>query len=135
MENLDAPVQNARRVVENWDRVFDALSSEPRRQLVVSLLDAAPEQQVSLPEGAQNPSVPIDADRLRGELYHYHLPMLADRGFVEWQSDPLVATRGPRFDEIAAVFETIHDAAADLPESMVTGCRRLEQERQEQYGD
>ena len=120
--------ENGKRVIRKWDQMFDALSAEPRRQLIISLVDSP--DGVPLPESAVNPNVPVDPDRLRGELHHVHLPKLADMGFVEWESDPLIAYPGPRFDEVAVVFDALHDHASDIPDSLVFGCQRLERERQ-----
>ena len=126
--------ENGKRVSENWDAVFKSLSVEPRRQLIVSLLDAAPDQPVPLPESAAMPNRPLDPAVLRAELYHVHLPMLADNGFITWEMDPLVAFRGPQFDEVAVVFEALHADATDMPDSLVIGCRRLEREQQARTG-
>ncbi|NGM67698.1 hypothetical protein G6M89_01515 [Natronolimnobius sp. AArcel1] len=122
--------ENGRRVIQNWDRVFEAARAEPRRQLIFSLLDAPPEASVPLPESAINPTVPADPTALRQELIHCHLPQLADRGFIEWERDPLIAMRGPRFTEIGAVLAALESAAPDLPNSLVDGCQRLECERE-----
>lgn len=123
--------ENGERIVENWNAVFGALSSEPRRQLLVSLLDAEPDSSVPLPESAIMPNVPPDPEVLRRELHHVHLPMLAKMGFVTWETKPFVVSRGPRFDEVAVVFEALHAEATSIPDSLVIGCRRLEAERQE----
>jgi hypothetical protein len=125
-----ARFENGRRVIERWDRVFRAISAEPRRQLVVALLDAGPEGSVSLPEGAMNPNVPVDPASLRAALVHKHLPLLADCEFVAWDGAPLQATRGPRFEEVAVVFEALHSRATTVPDPLVQGCQRLERERQ-----
>ena len=117
-------------VLERWDRVFEAVAAEPRRQLVVSLLDREPDQSVPLPESAVNPNVPVAPERLKQELKHCHLPLLAEKGFVEWESDPFVVSRGSRFEEVAVVFEALHTFAADVPDLLVIGCQRLERERQ-----
>ncbi|WP_312909615.1 hypothetical protein [Natronosalvus caseinilyticus] len=122
--------ENGTDTIRKWDDVFETLSAEPRRQLIVSLMDVSPDETVPLPERAINPDVPEDPEMLRMELYHRHLPFLADRGFVEWESDPLVASRGPRFEEVAVVFEALYAHADELPESLVLGCQRLEEERQ-----
>lgn len=74
-------------------------------------------------------------DRLRQQLIHSHLPKLEELELIEWDTDPFVATRGRRFDEIAVVFEALHTFAADIPDSLVVGCRRLETEREENCGD
>lgn len=121
---------NGEQVIEKWNTVFKALSSEPRRQLIVSLLDARPDEPVPLPESAIMSNVPPDPDVLRQELHHVHLPMLADMEFITWKTDPLVASRGPRFDEVAVVFEALHSEASRIPDSLVIGCQRLEEEQQ-----
>ena len=59
--------------------------------------------------------------------------MLEEMEFVEWDTDPLVASRGPRFDEVAVVFGALHSYATDIPDSLVVGCQRLEEERQAEY--
>jgi hypothetical protein len=126
-------LENGIQVTERWDQVFRAISAEPRRQIVVSLLDRPSGESVPLPERAVNPNVPADPGELRLELVHNHLPMLADLGFVEWEKDPFVASRGPRFDEVAVVFDALQSFATDIPDSLVMGCRRLEEERQANF--
>lgn len=116
---------------ERWNAVFRAAAAEPRRQLVVSLLDAQPDASVPLPESAINPDVPQDPQTLRRELHHEHLPLLADSGFVEWDTDPLEASRGANFDQIEVVFSALHEHALELPDSLVVGCLRLEAEEQQ----
>ena len=124
----------AERVSENWDTVFRSLSAEPRRQLVVSLLDAPPEGSVPLPESAAMSALQSDPETLRTELYHVHLPILAENGFIRWETDPLVAFRGPKFDRVAVVFDALHSAASEMPDSLVVGCRRLERENRGELG-
>ncbi|ELY45718.1 hypothetical protein C496_02212 [Natronorubrum tibetense GA33] len=60
---------------------------------------------------------------------------MADQGFINWETEPLVASRGPQFDEIAVVFDALHATATDIPDSLVIGCQRLEQERQTSFED
>lgn len=120
--------QNGRKVIERWDDVFRAVSAEPRRHLIITLLDR--DEVVPLPESAVNPNVPVDPDTLRRELYHQHLPMLEDLGFVEWDTDPLVAYPGPDFEQVAVVFDSLQENASEIPDSLVIGCQRLEEERE-----
>lgn len=123
--------KNGERVSKNWDTVFNALSSEPRRQLVVSLLDVGPDRSVPLPESAMMPNVPSDLERLRQELYHVHLPMLSDRKFITWETEPFVASRGSKFDQVAVVLEVLQAESTKIPDPLVIGCQRLEEERQD----
>jgi hypothetical protein len=117
-----------------WDAVFGALSAEPRRWTVASLLDAPPGAELSLPAAARPPEAAVDgrppdgaAERLRVELVHVHLPKLADPGFVEWGRDPLRVARGPRFEEVAVVVASLDDSADAVPGSLA--CLRMEGER------
>ncbi|WP_144901928.1 hypothetical protein [Halobellus captivus] len=121
--------ERAQKVVNRWDRVVESMTAEPRRQLIVALLDASPGVSVELPEAAINPNVPTDPESLRIELCHQHLPKLAEMGFIEWDTEPLRATRGPRFEEVGVVVEAVHRSAGELPDSLVSGYQRLETER------
>jgi hypothetical protein len=121
---------NGREVIDRWDRVFRVLSAEPRRQVVVSLLDTAEGEWVSLPEAAVNPNVPVAADDLRRDLVHSHLPLLSEYDFVEWESAPLRVSHGTRFPEVGVVIDSLHGAATEIPDSLVVGCQRLEAEQE-----
>lgn len=122
---------NGEQISRNWDAVFRALSKEPRRQLIVSLLDAGPDDSVPLPESAMMPNVPSEPQTLSLELQHDHLPMLAEMGFITWEPEPLLAFRGPRFEEVEVVFNALQAEATTLPDGLVTGCQRLEEEREQ----
>lgn len=123
--------ENREQPSESWDTVFKSLSAEPRRQLIVSLLDTPVGQSVPLPESAAMPTASSDPGRLRTELYHVHLPVLEDNGYITWKKSPLIASHGPRFNEIAVVIESLHSNATDIPDSLVTGCHRLEREQRD----
>ena len=112
--------------VRKWNDVFTAISAEPRRQLVASLLDQPSAQSVSLPDGATPAMSSGDRDTLRRELHHCHLPLLADMGFIQWDTDPLVASRGPRFEDVAVVYKSLRANATSIPESLLEGSHWLE---------
>ncbi len=126
-------LKNATHVIERWDTVFKALAAEPRRQIIVSLSDESPDTAVELPENAMNPNVPVDFETLERDLHHRHLPLLAKAELVEWESEPLRARRGPKFEEAAIVIESLQSSPREIPDSLVVGCQRLEAERQRQY--
>ena len=78
------------------DRLFDALADRQRRRLLAAFLEHAPEE---------GESVVLDVDTIeahglsRVELYHVHLPKLADAGVVEWNRETDEIAAGPRFDQ------------------------------------
>lgn len=120
---------DATRVIEGWNRLFSALSAEPRRQIIVALLEAPPERELSLPEAANPPYALQDPEKLYIELQHSHLPVLADGGYVEWERDPLTVSRGLNFEEAAIVLEALQEWADSIPDRLVHGCQRLEEKR------
>lgn len=118
---------NGRAMVNRWDRVFAAASAESRRQIVATLLEAPPDRELDLPEAASTPYTLMDPERLYNELVHEHLPMLAAEGFVTWDREPLRVARGPNFEEIAVVIESIQSNADEIPPHLVAECQRLEE--------
>ncbi|SEV84240.1 DUF7344 domain-containing protein [Natrinema salifodinae] len=122
-------------VVERWDRVFAALSAEPRRQIVTELMDVAPGEAVSLPEAGTNPALETEPERLQTQLHHHHLPVLADAGLVQWERDPFRAYRGRDFEEVTIVLESLYANVDAMPDRLVRGCRRLEREREQERDD
>jgi len=114
---------------ENWDGVFKGLSAGPRRRLLLSLSDVPPDQSVPLPQHAMKTDSTSDPEAVRRELYHVHLPVLEELGFVTSESEPLAAARGPQFEQVAAVLDSVESEAANLPDSLVVGCQRLEAEQ------
>lgn len=127
---MDKRHDNAVQASETWDDIYEVLSADPRRQLLHSLMNVGPGKSVPLPESAANPSAPPDAEHLRMELKHVHLPKLADQEFAVWDEDPFRASRGPRFEEVEAVFDALFSSVGDFPDSIVIGCQGLEEERE-----
>ena len=121
-----------REMIERWDTVFRSLAAEPRRQLVVSLMEAPQDRELSLPEAANPPSLLMEPATLYSELIHVHLPVLEDAGLIEWEREPLCAKRGPQFEEAATVIEAIQQNASTLPPSLREGCQRLEEQERRQ---
>lgn len=97
------------------DEIFEALADVRRRQLLVDLLHRDPQPVPELDTEAREllgadksllgellarfgESVSVDAALV--QLYHVHLPMLVEYGFIEWQQEAHVVTKGPQFDEL-----------------------------------
>jgi len=108
--------------------VFAVLSAEPRRQIVNELIDVPAGKSIPLPEAVSDTDTSSAADRLRLQLCHHHLPLLEAEGVVQWQSDPLRAYRGPDFEEVSVVLESLYANAAEIPGRLAIECDSLGQE-------
>ncbi|WP_226003984.1 DUF7344 domain-containing protein [Natrinema salinisoli] len=102
------------------DDIFDALADRHRRRLLIELLDGD-RRYVSKLTGVSRDLAEADEELLRKCLsneglvsqadeelllkHQIHLPKLAEYGFVEWDRDEHVVTRGPRFDDVRPVLE------------------------------
>lgn len=53
---------------------------------------------------------------IKQELYHTHLPKLAEAGFINWDPESGLITRGPRFEEIGPLLRLMNDHQDELPE-------------------
>ena len=110
---------------ERWDQLYDALAAGPRRVIISSLGDEPEERRLPLPEAAMSPNQTIDAETLAVELHHHHLPKLANAGYVCWESDPFCVQRGPRFQEVWFVVETLFESVDEMPDSLINNCKNL----------
>lgn len=113
-------------VAERWDRLFQVLSSDPRRTLLLRLRDEDPTTWVTLPDAAISPHYDGTREQMRVALNHTHLPFLEQAGYVQWHRSPLEARRGPRYDEVETVIRELVSSSVALPRQLVQGCRVLE---------
>lgn len=114
---------------DRWDQLLQALAAEPRRQVVVSLLEAAEGDWLSLPEAAAPPGASDHQRPSDVELIHHHLPALADRRYVEWRRQPFSVRRGPNFEEIGTVLESLFRTAEAYPPELVENYPPVQQYR------
>lgn len=113
-------------VAERWDRALRAMSYEPRRRLILALIDEEPTTSVGLPDAADSTYVGLSKRELSVTLQHHHLPALEEIDYIHWRLSPFEAGRGPNFDEAAAVIRMILSFAEHLPTKLVQGCEPLE---------
>lgn len=112
---------------ERWDQLYEALSAEPRREILISLSEAPKERRLPLPEAAASPNQSMDPERLSTELCHHHLPKLEEAGYVRWERDPFCVQRGPHFAEPALIVETVLDSVDQIPPSLMNNCKVLQE--------
>lgn len=126
-------------MIEN-DELFDALAHVQRRRLLVSFVDrdsrSVPElsgagrrvmaAHESLVDQYLTDSLEVaGAEKTVVRMHHVHLPKLSDYGFVEWERDADVVTRGPRFDEVEPLLDLLDDdRVADAEPDTVVSLRR-----------
>ncbi|GAB3667462.1 DUF7344 domain-containing protein [Halopiger thermotolerans] len=94
------------------DEVFDALTAVQRRRLLFALLDHNP-QQVEELSGVPWSIPESEADMMA--KHHLHLPKLDADGFIDWDRDEQVVTKGPRFEEIEPLLEYLDSHREELP--------------------
>lgn len=112
---------------ERWNQLFQALSYEPRREIINSLLDEPPERRLPLPEAAASPNQSMDSETLAIQLRHRHLPKLADAGYIRWENEPFCVQRGPHFAEPAFIIEGVFKSMDEIPESLIDNCKIIQE--------
>ena len=98
---------------ETTDRAYRALANEHRRRLLVALLERDPREDppICVPEDVHDGR--MDLDTLRVEMYHMHLPVLEDAGFIEWNREEHTVVEGPAFDVVELLLEQGPDESDD----------------------
>lgn len=113
---------------ERWDQLYEALAAEPRRMIISSLLDEPRERRLPLPDAAESPNQPMDSERLSIKLRHHHLPLLAEAGYVQWEDEPFVVQRGPRFEEPALMIKMVSESIDELPAALINDCKIFQEQ-------
>jgi len=93
----------------SFDDCLRALEHERRRAVIAALVDTDSLGTASLGED----------ERTRLSLLHHHLPVLAEKGYVDWDRDAGRVRRGPRFDDVDAVLSLLLTHEDDLPWTIV----------------
>jgi hypothetical protein len=100
----------------DWRQLLRCLEDQARRRLLVAILDRTPRSDaLDVPEDV----VPLgerDRETVQIAFEHVHLPMLESQGYVSWDRDAGVVTRGPAFAELRPLLELIEDNRQDLPD-------------------
>jgi len=97
------------------DQYITALSDVQRRRILVELLD----RDLQTDGGTLPPETVVEKTHEEAELYHNHLPWLADADFVRWNRNTNEVVEGPRFEEIEPLIELLDDNATQLPGNWV----------------
>lgn len=93
---------------------LDSLSHRPQRQLLVSLSHNNPQDDT--PFDSEKPEFQHEELESLFDLRHFHLPEMEDKGFVEYDREDNLITKGPNFDEIEPLVELIDRHSDELPD-------------------
>lgn len=85
---------------------IEALDHAYRRGVLFALLSHNPRNLDELPARVLTRGKG-DIEEGRKELIEIHLPMLAQAGFIDWDRESGVVTRGDRFKEVTAVLKSL----------------------------
>lgn len=96
------------------DQALSALSSTPRRRVLLALMDDGPRQQETFETGTFAPDTP-DGETTRIKLHHRHLPRLDRTGYIDWEEDTGRIRPGEKFDEIRPLLQLLDDHPDRLP--------------------
>lgn len=106
------------------DEQFDAMANSHRRKLLVRLLVDGPQSIPYLSSASRDlleahPTVlqeylsgseeVASANKAAIRTYHVHLPKLAEYGYIEWNRDAHLVTRGANFDDVRPLLELLDD--------------------------
>jgi hypothetical protein len=94
---------------------LNALSNPYRRQLLLALRNHNPQDADDTDPLNVAADRPEDVEALQTELFHVHLPKLAEMGFIEWDQETNEISKGPRWDEIAPLLRLISNHRDELP--------------------
>lgn len=94
--------------------MFDALTHPQRRRILMLVSEHNPrdEDEFVLKDITTEDD---DLELLTTQLYHTHLPKLADAGYIEWDKEAHTIRQGPNFEEIAPLLRLMTDHQEDLP--------------------
>ena len=96
------------------DQIFDVLGHSHRRRILTILAEANPrDDEEFTPEELH--AEDEDLELFTRELFHRHLPKLAEAGYIDWDRDTNTVRRGPKYDEIAPLVELMIAHEDELP--------------------
>lgn len=96
------------------DQLFTCLSHPTRRRILTTLAADNPRDK----EEFESPDFKPEDEELalfRTQLYHHHLPHLEEGGYIAWDRDADIITRGPNFEEVRPLIELMNNHQDELP--------------------
>ena len=98
---------------DDLGELLKILSHPHRRRIVTRLHERNPRDEDELELEELAGSDEFDTETLM--LIHSHLPKLAGAGFINWNQEQQIVTRGARFEEIAPLIDLMIAHQDELP--------------------
>lgn len=96
------------------DKQFSLLSDTTRRRILTELADHNPRNEQEFEATDFKPD-DVETELFKSDVYHKHLPKLAEAGFINWDRESGTITRGPNFEQIRPLITLIHEHQDELP--------------------
>ncbi|MFO7926030.1 hypothetical protein [Natronomonas sp.] len=90
--------------------MLDILRKRHRRLILLLVKDTVVETEVDVMVRDRDGAEPTEM-----ELFHNHLPKLADAKYIEWDREAGTISEGPRFDEIKPLLELLEPHVDEPP--------------------
>jgi hypothetical protein len=101
----------------DMNRIFDALRHRYRRHILWAVAEDNPRDEAEFtPEELH---LDDDLAMFERQLFHVHLPKLAESGYIEWDRETSTIRRGEDYDEVAPVIRVLKDHEDELPADWV----------------
>lgn len=100
-------ISNSALSPEQLDELFDVLQHPYRRRILTSVQDDNPLNEAFVIDRLATREA--DRSQLATELYHAHLPRLAELGYINWEKERRTIRRGSNFDVIAPTLRRIRN--------------------------
>ena len=88
------------------------LAEANRRRLLIALADRNPR---SIDSDGYVGGPDMSDPNVATAMYHVHLPKLEAAGFIDWDREENVVTRGPKFEEIRPLVDLLDSHREELP--------------------
>ena len=97
------------------DEIFRCLSHPTRRRILTRLAEHNPRHEDEFSTRGFDPD-DRELTMFKTRIHHKHLPLLEKSGFLEWDREADVITRGPNFEEVRPLIDLMVNHQDELPE-------------------
>lgn len=97
------PIEGRTVSAEAIDSMMGALRRRSRRVILMTLLENSAETDIDIIERRLN------HEHTSAQLFHSDLPKLADDGYIEWDDESNIISKGPNFSEVEPLVQLLRE--------------------------